>query len=91
MSVTHKYQYGSNPRHIVELTENQARACNEARVHHLVDTNNGIYVNLVLPDGVTLEDYNSAADILNQFIDDHGGSVEYDEEYAETNPVLIAL
>lgn len=90
----HKYQYGSDPANVVELTENQARASNEALFYPTVDPSSGhisMYGRLELPDGITVEDYNSAADILNEYIKNNGGTVACYEGYLDNNPLLTRI
>ena len=79
-----KYQYGSDPKHVVMLTENQARATNEATFYPLTGM-------LHLPDGTTVDDLNSAADILNGYIASQGGSIPCTQEYLNDHPILIEI
>lgn len=95
---TKNYQYGSSPENIVALTENQARAVNGFVFHRdesiEIERKNGkarLVGEIELPDDVTMDDYSSAADILNQFIADHGGSIECTEEYLKDHDILIEV
>ena len=91
-----KYQYGSDPKHVVMLTENQARATNEGLFYpngeEERDGNSTLISGaLRLPYGVTIEDYNSAADILNGYIASQGGSIPCTPEYLNDHPILTEI
>ena len=92
------YQYGSSPEHRVRLTENQARAVNEfvffpdesiAETKHEGYTS--VYGTARLPDGITMNDYDSAAVILNEYIRKNGKGIPCSEEYLMTHPILTLI
>lgn len=78
-----KFYYGDGTDHVVTLTENQALAISES-TFEAVEGSNPLQGYLNLPDGCTIEDYNEAADILNDYHDEHG-SVPWDDT---SNPML---
>ena len=91
-----KYQYGSDPKHVVLLTENEARATNEGLFYpNGEETRDGKSTLLSgtfrLPDGVTMDDYNSAADKLNAYIKANGGSIPCSQEYLNDHNVLTEI
>ena len=91
-----KYQYGSDPKHVVMLTENQARATNEGLFYpNGREERNGnstlISGTFRLPDGVTIDDYNSAANILNGYIASQGGTIPCSQEYLDEHPILTEI
>lgn len=96
--ITKKYQYGSSPENIVELTENQALAVNGFVFHpdnenptKTEEGKNRLSGYVELPDGTTMTDYNEAADILNQFIANHGGGIECTDEYLKDHNILTEV
>ena len=91
-----KYQYGSDPKHVVMLTENQARATNEGLFYpdgnEERDGNSTLISGTFrLPDGVTVDDYNSAANILNGYIASQGGTIPCSQEYLNDHPILTEI
>lgn len=91
-----KYQYGMDPAHIVELTENQARAMNEAVFFPTGEAEQAegytdFSGTLRLPEDVTVEDLSSATEILNQYIRDHGGSIPCTQEYLNDHDILTLV
>ena len=73
-----KFYYGDGTDHIVELTQNQALAISEALISQ-VDAEDPTIVELTLPTGTSVEDYNEAADILNNYIDNASEPVFYND------------
>lgn len=79
-----KFQYGSDPNRIVELTEDQAWAVNNVRIEP-VDADQELFrINL---NARQLKDYDAAAQILNDDLAKNGPA-----EYTDvTKDVLIPL
>lgn len=73
-----KFYYGDGTDHIVELTQNQALAISEALISQ-VDAEDPTIVELTLPTGTSVEDYNEAADILNNYLDTASEPVTYND------------
>ena len=78
------------------LTENQARATNEGLFYpdgnEERDGNSTLISGTFrLPDGVTLDDYNSAANILNGYIASQGGTIPCSQEYLDDHPILTEI
>lgn len=84
----HRYQYGSDPAHIVELTEVEAHAVNNFVIYS-IDKETG-YV-LVNADEVDMEAYNRAAGKLNEYIAANGGSIPCTDEWLEENDILTLV
>lgn len=84
----HIYQYGSDPKHTVELTEIEAHAVNNLVIYEL-DTITG-YAK-VNADEVDMEAYNRAADYLNQYIADNGGTIPCTDEWLEDHDILTLV
>ena len=80
------YFYGETDEHIVYLTEKQARAANGIRIHDIKEENGRTFCRITLPDGTTVDDYNSAADLLNEYLETH--TVPASEEYLASNDLL---
>lgn len=80
------YYYGDTNDHIVNLTENQAIAINETLITDIEETDNGTQARVLLPNNVTMDDYSSAADILNEYLENN--VVTASDEYLAENDIL---
>lgn len=82
------YQYGSDPKHTIKLTEIEAHAVNNLRIYEFDETTGHARVNA---DEVDMKAYNSAADKLNKYIAANGGTIPCTEEYLETHEILTLV
>lgn len=87
-SEKHSYQYGSDPKNVVELTEIEAHAVNNLVILEFDAETGHALINV---DEVDMEAYNRAADYLNQYIADHGGSIECTDEWLEGHDILTLI
>lgn len=95
MTTKNPYQYGESPEHVVYLTENQALAVNgfvfyPSGEEFTTDGKTRLAGEVELPEGTSMSDYNSAADILNEYIRIHG-SIPCTEEYLENHDILTPI
>lgn len=84
----HTYQYGSDPKHIVELTEIEAHAINNLVIYEYNESTGTARVN---SDEVDMEAYNRAAEYLNKYIEANGGSIECTDEWLAEHDVLTLI
>lgn len=88
MSQTHTYQYGSDPKHQVQLTETEAHAVNNIRILEF-DAKTGYA--LINVDEIDMDAYNRAAGILNDYIQAHGGSIDCTDEWLQDHDILTLV
>ena len=82
------YQYGSDPKHTIELTEIEAHAVNNLRIYGFDEATGTVRCNA---DEVDIEAYNRAAPKLNEYIKRNGGSIPCTEEYLEDHEILTLV
>ncbi len=82
------YQYGSDPKHTIELTEIEAHAVNNLRIYGFDEATGTVRCNA---DEVDIEAYNRAAPKLNGYIQRNGGSIPCTEEYLEDHEILTLV
>lgn len=85
MSEKITYQYGSDPMHTVELTEIEAYAVNNLRILEFDEATGYAKINV---DEIDMDAYNRAANILNEYIATHGGSIDCTDEYLDSHQIL---
>ena len=82
------YQYGSDPKHTIELTEIEAHAVNNLRIYGFDEATGTVRCNA---DEVDIEAYNRAAPKLNEYIKSNGGSIPCTKEYLEDHEILTLV
>jgi hypothetical protein len=82
------YQYGSDPKHRVKLTEVEAHAINNLRIYEFDEKTGYARVN---SDEVDMEAYNRAAEYLNQYIARNGGSIPCEDAWLENHEILTLI
>ena len=84
-----RYQYGSNPKHVVILPETVADVMNNIRVIDIVETETDTYVRFNSDDPVIHKLYNIGSTFLNEYLETH--EVECDEDWLENHDILTKL
>lgn len=84
----HTYQYGSDPKHTIKLTELEAYATNNLRIYEFDETTGHARVN---SDEVDIKAYNSGAEKLNKYIKRNGGSIPCSDDWLEDHEILTLI
>lgn len=84
----HTYQYGSDPKHIVELTEIEAHAVNNLVIYEYNEETGTCRVN---SDVVDMEAYGRGAEYLNKYIAENGESIPCTDEWLAEHDVLTLI
>ena len=82
------YQYGSDPKNIVRLTETEAYAVNNIRIEDFDPATGYGWVNV---DEIDMDAYNIAAEILNEYIAEHGGAIDCTDEWMKDHDILTLI
>ena len=85
---TNTYQYGSDPKHTIELTEAEAHAVNNITILEYDEETGYAKINV---HEIDMDAYNSAAGKLNEYIEAHGGSIPCTDEWLDEHDILTLV
>jgi len=87
----HTYQYGSDPKHTIKLTPVEAHAVNNIRLFEVVEDAPGEIQAKINVHEIDIDAYNRAADKLNAYIVEHGGSIPCTDTWLEDHDILTRI
>ena len=88
INTEHTYQYGSDPKHTIKLTEAEAHAANNIVVLKFDPETGHALINSY---EIDINAYNRAAKKLNDYIDSNGGSIPCTDEWLEDHDILTLV